>query len=120
RSAVLSPSSRPGSGGGGKWGAGSAVGGGGKGIVLVPRPPEKTPPDNPDKNNGAVPGPRSPGLSPAFFGRVWGRGGRGPAARAAARRRVGAPTRWRRSVSDTIPPNAIRSPPSQIHGTSGL
>jgi len=45
----------------------------------------------------------------------------GCAAAASCRsRRDGAPTRWRRSLSDTSPPNAITAAPSQIHGTSGL
>src|SRR5205823_13983407 len=35
-------------------------------------------------------------------------------------RRAGAPTRCRRSLSDTRPPNAINAAPSQIHGTSGF
>src|SRR5439155_270167 len=42
------------------------------------------------------------------------------AAAAARRRRAGAPTRWRRSVSEMSPPRAIAAAPSQIHGTSGL
>src|SRR5260370_172849 len=35
-------------------------------------------------------------------------------------RRAGAPTRWRRSVSEMTPPSAITTAPSQIHGTSGF
>src|SRR5262249_36187830 len=40
-------------------------------------------------------------------------------AKAEAARRDGAPTRRRRSDSDTRPPSAIRRAPPQIHGTSG-
>ena len=47
-------------------------------------------------------------------------GRRNPSAVSRARAGVGAPTRWRRSVSDSAPAKPIMITPPQIHMTRGL
>ena len=46
--------------------------------------------------------------------------GAGCSAAAVRRARAAAPTRQRRSLRLTMPPNAMNTAPIQIHGTSGF